>query len=126
MTLFQHVLEALRSIASKKHHGKGCQVSNCGDVCLCGPCHARVALEMIEQAPSIDAAEREMTTRAIRPHGRWRQLAKVSPSGKTLFVCLSCGRESYSPDKTCPKPVTLYNRQDRECVDWEPSEFEVQ
>ena len=44
----RHILEALRSFASKKRHGKGCVTSTCGTVCLCGPCHARVALERLD------------------------------------------------------------------------------
>lgn len=35
-------------------------------------------------------------------HGRWRLLKKTSPSGKSLFVCLVCGRVTPIPDKACP------------------------
>ena len=38
---------------------------------------------------------------------RWRIITKTTPSGKTLFVCLACGRESVTPDKTCTKTVTI-------------------
>jgi len=38
---------------------------------------------------------------------RWRIITKTTPSGKAMFVCLSCGRTSISPDKTCPAPVTI-------------------
>jgi len=31
----------------------------------------------------------------------WRMLSAVSKSGKTLYVCLHCGRISQTPDKTC-------------------------
>jgi len=41
----RHILPALRALASKRQYGKGCKRSNCGEVCLCPPCHARVALE---------------------------------------------------------------------------------
>jgi ferredoxin len=47
--LQRHVLEALRAIASSAWHGKGCHRSNCGSVCLCAPCHARVAIAEIEK-----------------------------------------------------------------------------
>jgi len=32
---------------------------------------------------------------------RWELLDRTSPSGKALFRCLVCGRESYAPDKRC-------------------------
>lgn len=32
---------------------------------------------------------------------RWKVLEKVSPSGRTMFECSLCGRESYAPDKAC-------------------------
>ena len=32
---------------------------------------------------------------------RWKLMGKVSPSGRTLYKCAACGRESYAPDKTC-------------------------
>ena len=41
----KHIIPALTDIASAKWHGKGCRRHNCGTVCLCAPCHARVALE---------------------------------------------------------------------------------
>ena len=41
--LLQHVLEALRELASKR-----CKRRNCGTVCLCGPCHARKALKVLD------------------------------------------------------------------------------
>jgi hypothetical protein len=31
----------------------------------------------------------------------WVRINRTSPSGKTLFVCTSCGRVSPTPDKTC-------------------------
>lgn len=51
MTAMQHAITALRMIASKKWHGKGCNRTNCGSVCLCAPCHARVALERLGVVP---------------------------------------------------------------------------
>lgn len=39
----------------------------------------------------------------MKLQSRWFKLVKTSPSGKTLFVCLICGRESIAPDKRCPE-----------------------
>jgi hypothetical protein len=39
----QHAIEALREMAKRP-----CNKSNCGSVCLCGPCHARRALEDLD------------------------------------------------------------------------------
>lgn len=33
---------------------------------------------------------------------RWVPLYATTNSGKTLFVCIMCGRVSPTPDKTCP------------------------
>lgn len=38
---------------------------------------------------------------------RWVPLYATTNSGKTLFVCLMCGRISTTPDKTCPEPPTV-------------------
>jgi hypothetical protein len=38
---------------------------------------------------------------------RWRELYATSPSGKTLFVCLVCGRVSPTPDKVCSVPPVV-------------------
>lgn len=32
---------------------------------------------------------------------RWTVMDTTSPSGRTMFKCGLCGRESYAPDKTC-------------------------
>lgn len=32
---------------------------------------------------------------------RWKILDKTTPSGKRMFQCTQCGRESITPDKTC-------------------------
>lgn len=45
----------------------------------------------------------------LRPWSRWQQLASVSPSGKTLFVCTVCGRSSPTPDLRCSKRVKVLN-----------------
>lgn len=34
---------------------------------------------------------------------RWTRLERTTPSGKQLFRCSDCGRESPTPDKRCPK-----------------------
>ena len=122
----RHVLEALRAYASTSWHGKGCAKLICGSVCLCGPCHARVALEKMEADAHVSRAEQAMTTRALIPKGRWRMLTKVSPSGKTLFVCLSCGTMSPTTPDRCSGGVTDYTGMMRDCSDWKPSPFEVQ
>jgi hypothetical protein len=122
-----HVLEALRAIASKSWHGNGCHKKNCGTVCLCAPCHARVALEQMNNPLGViivEQAEQDMTARTVR--GRWRILSKTSPSGKTLFVCLSCGNTSPTPQPHCIEPVQVFNGEKRACRDWKPSPFEVQ
>lgn len=33
---------------------------------------------------------------------RWKKIEKTTPSGKVLFRCDWCGRESPTPDKVCP------------------------
>jgi hypothetical protein len=38
-----HMIQALRDLARQP-----CDRRNCGTVCLCGPCHARKALEWYE------------------------------------------------------------------------------
>lgn len=38
---------------------------------------------------------------------RWVPLYATSNSGKTLFVCVMCGRVSPLPDKTCPVPPVV-------------------
>lgn len=41
--LKKHGIPALRELAAQR-----CKRSNCGTVCLCGPCHARKALEVLD------------------------------------------------------------------------------
>ncbi len=38
-----HILPALRELAAKRCHRR-----NCGTACLCGPCHARKALDIVD------------------------------------------------------------------------------
>jgi protein gp37 len=52
---------------------------------------------------------------------RWRVLEKTTPSGKMLFQCSVCGRESPSPDKECK--TGLDPKESRHCsqyrsLDW--------
>ena len=44
-------------------------------------------------------------TEPFEPTSRWVTLRRTSNSGKTLFLCLVCGRESTTPDKECPQPM---------------------
>lgn len=37
--------------------------------------------------------------------GRWVEIFKTTNSGKTLFVCVYCGRTSPTPDISCPATV---------------------
>ena len=46
----------------------------------------------------------------------WKVLEETSPSGKRLFVCTSCGRISYTPDKFCPPPCPAENKMAREAA----------
>lgn len=39
----RHALSALRELGQER-----CHRSNCGTVCLCGPCHARAALAELD------------------------------------------------------------------------------
>lgn len=41
---------------------------------------------------------------------RWVVCAHTSPSGKTLFSCAVCGRESVAPDKACPSGCEVIER----------------
>lgn len=43
-----------------------------------------------------------------QPMNRWKTLTKTSPSGKTMFVCMSCGRTSPVPDADCREKVVAY------------------
>ncbi len=49
--------------------------------------------------------DHQPTTHAndISSNTRWVVLRKRSPSGCALFVCTHCGRQSKTPDKTCPE-----------------------
>lgn len=40
-------------------------------------------------------------------HASWQVLAQASPSGKQMFRCGTCGRESVTPDKYCPIGRTI-------------------
>ena len=34
--------------------------------------------------------------------GRWAQIVRTTPTGKTLFVCLVCGDMTPAPQRQCP------------------------
>lgn len=38
----------------------------------------------------------------VEYHDGWDMLERTTNSGKALFRCRSCGRESIHPDKYCP------------------------
>lgn len=67
--------------------------------------------------------------RTNRPGDRWAVLKKTSPSGKTMFRCLSCGQEHIAPQKMCwkTKKVTQGNfgadgnerEPNIECLTWQ-------
>jgi hypothetical protein len=72
----------------------------------------------------VEQAEHTIVNGGVR--GRWRILSKTSPSGKTLFTCLSCGTVTTSTSVECAEPVKTYTGGMRGCKDWKPSPFEVQ
>lgn len=78
-------------------------------------------LAMLEQ---VTAQQTRTTLKAERTivgsSDRWVQITKTSPSGKTLFVCRSCGTVSPAPNKTCPGHVTNWQGAMVLCADWEP------
>ena len=41
------------------------------------------------------------------PMTRWKEIRKTSPSGKTMFVCMSCGLTSPSPMRDCRDRVKV-------------------
>jgi hypothetical protein len=51
---------------------------------------------VVAKARKLDAA-----IRLRLPFSRWENLDKTSPSGKILFRCRLCGRESPTPDIRC-------------------------
>ena len=50
----------------------------------------------------LEAPEPVRELGAIVRENRWVRLERTSPSGKVLYCCLLCGRDSQTPDKTCP------------------------
>lgn len=55
-----------------------------------------------DTGPLYAAADLGLTAEPASPvWSRWRAILKTSPSGNRLFVCLSCGRISKTPDKRC-------------------------
>ena len=43
---------------------------------------------------------------------RWMQIKKTTPSGKTLFVCQSCGQQTPAPTEECPAMVKVQHGGD--------------
>lgn len=41
------------------------------------------------------------------PNSRWKEIRKTSPSGKTMFVCLSCGQTTPVPAPNCSELVLV-------------------
>lgn len=79
----------------------------------------RIASKLAEleaKAKTVAVVERQI----VGNTDRWIIIDKTSPSGKTLFVCRSCGAVSPAPNKTCSEPVQLWNGQLRACADWVP------
>lgn len=64
--------------------------------------------------------------RGVVPGDRWAVLEKTSPSGKTMFRCMSCGHESPAPQKICTKLVVRagepggVREPNVECMTWQP------
>lgn len=57
-----------------------------------------------------------------QPGDRWAILEKTTPSGKTMFRCLSCGVEGITPDKVCwtvPTMPTERREPKLECLTWQ-------
>jgi hypothetical protein len=56
---------------------------------------------------TVGAENRQVVlAQPLESHGEWRTLDKTSPSGRQLFECEKCGRESATPDKQCPIGMT--------------------
>ncbi len=63
--------------------------------------------------------------RGVRPGDRWAVLEKTSPSGKTLFRCMSCGDEGPTQPKFCWKLIEERDgggsrEVNLECATWQP------
>lgn len=41
------------------------------------------------------------------PSNRWKEIRKTTPSGKTMFVCLSCGDVTPAPTPECSELVVV-------------------
>lgn len=54
-----------------------------------------------------------------KERGRWVELVKTSPSGKTLFVCKCCGTVTPVPNRLCPQPVQTALGAQVYCHEWE-------
>ena len=56
-----------------------------------------------DEITRVEALQNEIADLKMRlgELSRWVVIDRKSNSGKTLFVCTSCGRVSQTPDKTC-------------------------
>lgn len=43
----------------------------------------------------------------LEEHSGWAPASYVSNSGKSMFVCKTCGRHSQTPDRHCPIGQTI-------------------
>lgn len=72
--------------------------------------HAKETQALIEKAVAL-ANERQVVNIEGKGDctwgGRWMVLSETSPSGKTMFQCLDCGRKSTTPDKRCPPSLPV-------------------
>jgi hypothetical protein len=50
---------------------------------------------------------------------RWMPIIATTNSGKMLFVCLCCGRQSPFPDKVCPGSLKGRDGVSFTCAEWE-------
>lgn len=59
-------------------------------------------------------------------NSRWIKLYATSPSGKTLFVCKYCGRQSPTPDRVCQIPPFAAHAPSMPCAILEETEAVLQ
>jgi hypothetical protein len=63
----------------------------------------RIGAWLGRQVAAAYSTDRTPDVQPPPPPSRWARLGdRVSPSGKTLYRCGGCGRDSAMPDKSCP------------------------
>jgi hypothetical protein len=83
LQLQTHVMEALRDFARKP-----CHRSNCGTVCLCGSCHARKALEVLDGRsvrfidPAVSGHFGGLARAAKLPSSRRKEIARIGAKAR--------------------------------------------